>query len=41
LVAPKGRRITDRTLDAVRSVLNEAQLEALAQLRSEQETPSP
>ena len=41
LVAPKGRRITDRTLDAARSVLNEAQLEALAQLRSEQETPSP
>jgi hypothetical protein len=41
LVAPKGRRITDRTLAAARSVLNEAQLEALAQLRSEQEAPPP
>lgn len=39
LIAPKGRRITERTLDAARSVLNEAQLEALAQLLAEQ-TPA-
>ena len=38
LVASKSRRITERTLDAARSVLNEAQLEALAQLRAEQDT---
>lgn len=38
LVASTGRRITERTLAAARSVLNEAQLEALAQLRAEQDT---
>ncbi len=40
LVAPRERRITDRTLEAARSVLNEAQLEALVQLGVAQATPA-
>ncbi len=40
LVAPRERRITERTLEAARSVLTEAQFEALVQLGVAQAAPA-